>query len=95
MVRLYGRLDILVNNVGIAGPTAAAEDISVADWDRCIAADLNSLFYMTRQAIPFLEKAGGGSIVNMASNAALFGFPLRSPYAAAKWACTTTGRSPC
>lgn len=79
------RLDILVNNVGVAGPTAAVEDIAPADWDRTIAIDLNAAFYATRRATPFIKKARG-SIINIASNAALFGFPLRSPYVAAKWA---------
>lgn len=79
------RLDILVNNVGIAGPTAPVEDLDPMDWDRTIAVDLNSAFYVTRLATPLLKQSRG-SIVNMASNAALFGFPLRSPYAAAKWA---------
>ena len=82
----YGRLDILINNAGIAGPTASIADIEVADWDQCIAIDLNSLFYMTRFAVPMLKKVGGGSIINIASTAGLHGYPLRSPYAASKWA---------
>ena len=81
----YGKLDILVNNAGIAGPTAAVEDIEVTDWDKTIAIDLNGPFYVTSKAVPLLKKAKGGSIINIASNAALFGFPLRSAYAAAKW----------
>ncbi|KAA1188403.1 SDR family oxidoreductase [Pseudohalioglobus sediminis] len=85
MATHYDRLDILINNAGIAGPTASVEDIAPEDWDRTIAVDLNSAFYVTRLAAPLLKKSGG-SIVNMASNAALFGFPLRSPYTAAKWA---------
>jgi NAD(P)-dependent dehydrogenase (short-subunit alcohol dehydrogenase family) len=79
-------LDILVNNAGIAGPTARLEDISVEDWQDTINIDLNSYFYCARRAIPMIRRAGGGSIVNIASNAAFFGFPLRSPYAASKWA---------
>ena len=57
-----------------------------ADWRRTIDVDLNAQFYCTKYAIPMLKASGGGSIVMMASNAALFGYPLRSPYTAAKWA---------
>lgn len=82
----YDQLDILVNNAGVAGPTAAVEDISPQEWDRTVAIDLNGQFYVTRLAVPLIKKAGRGSIINIASNAALFGFPLRSPYTASKWA---------
>lgn len=81
----YDRLDILVNNVGIAGPTAPVDEIDPADWDRTIAVDLNAAFYVTRLATPKLRETRG-VIVNMSSNAGLFGFPLRSPYTASKWA---------
>jgi NAD(P)-dependent dehydrogenase (short-subunit alcohol dehydrogenase family) len=81
-----GGLDVLVNNAGIAGPTARVEDIRPEDWERCIAVDLNGMFYCTRMAMPMIKAAGGGSIVNLSSIAGRFGFPLRTPYAAAKWA---------
>jgi NAD(P)-dependent dehydrogenase (short-subunit alcohol dehydrogenase family) len=81
-----GGLDILVNNAGIAGPTALCEDVEIEDWQRTINVDLNAQFYCAKYAIPMLKASGGGSIVMMASNAALFGFPMRSPYTAAKWA---------
>lgn len=82
----HGGLDVLVNNVGIAGPAAAVEDIEPEDWDRTIAIDLNAQFYFTRCAVPLLRAAGGGSIINIASSAAFSGCPLRAPYVACKWA---------
>jgi len=81
----YGALNTLINNAGIAGPTATVDNIEPTDWDQCIAVDLSSAFYMTRQAVPLLKSAGGGSIVNVASTAGLMGVPMRSPYAASKW----------
>jgi NAD(P)-dependent dehydrogenase (short-subunit alcohol dehydrogenase family) len=84
--RSLGGLDVLVNNAGIAGPTARVEDIRPEDWDRCIAVDLNGMFYCTRKAMPMIKAAGGGSIINLSSIAGRFGFALRTPYSAAKWA---------
>jgi NAD(P)-dependent dehydrogenase (short-subunit alcohol dehydrogenase family) len=51
-----------------------------------MAININGQFYCARKAVPLLKKAGGGSIINMSSSAGLLGYPLRSPYAASKWA---------
>jgi NAD(P)-dependent dehydrogenase (short-subunit alcohol dehydrogenase family) len=86
--RELGGLDVLVNNAGIAGPTARVEDIKPANWERCIAVDLNGMFYCTRLAMPLLKANGrerGGSIINLSSVAGRLGFGMRTPYAAAKW----------
>ena len=81
-----GGLDILINNAGIAGPTLKVEEIAIDDWDRCVAINLNGMFYCTRRGVPLLKAAGGGSIVNLSSVAGRLGYPLRTPYAASKWA---------
>ncbi len=80
-----GGLDALVNNAGIAGPTAAIEDIDPADWRRCIDIDLTGQFLCARRAVPMLKAAGGGVMVNMSSAAGRFGYAFRTPYSAAKW----------
>ncbi len=80
-----GGLDCLINNAGIAGPTGKVEEIDVTEWERCIAVDLNGMFYCTRLGVPMLKQAGGGSIINLSSAAGRLGFPYRTPYAAAKW----------
>jgi NAD(P)-dependent dehydrogenase (short-subunit alcohol dehydrogenase family) len=85
VVRRLGGLDVLVNNVGIAGPTAPVDEMDPSAFDHCVQVNLGSMFRCTRLAVPLLRERPG-SIVNISSSAGIFGYPLRSPYAAAKWA---------
>ena len=80
------KIDALINNVGIAGPTGSIEKLKSKDWERTIQVDVNSHFYFTKKAIPLIKKSKNGSIINISSTAGILGFPLRSPYAASKWA---------
>ena len=80
------KIDALINNVGVAGPTGTIEKLSSEDWERTLKINVISHFYFTKLAIPMLKKNKRGSIINISSGAGIMGFPLRSPYAASKWA---------
>jgi NAD(P)-dependent dehydrogenase (short-subunit alcohol dehydrogenase family) len=80
----HGPVSVLVNNVGIAGPTAAVEDVTLADWNRTMAANLTGHFLCIRRAVPAMKAAGGGAIVNISSGSAKVGLPLRVPYVVSK-----------
>ena len=81
----WGGLDILINNVGIAGPTAAIDDITLADWQQCMDVNLTGTFLCTRSAVKSMKQQGSGSIINIGSVASRLGFPQRSPYSATKY----------
>tara|TARA_Y100000590_G_scaffold165151_1_gene189159 strand:+ start:866 stop:1654 length:789 start_codon:yes stop_codon:yes gene_type:complete len=82
----FKKLDALINNVGIAGPTGTIEKLESNEWEKTLHVNVNSHFYFNKQAIPFLKKSRNSSIINISSGAGIMGFPLRSPYAASKWA---------
>ena len=69
----WGRLDVLVNNVGIGGPPGTAVEVDVADWDRAMRVNVTSMVIMAKYAIPEMLNGGGGSIVNLSSVAGLRG----------------------
>lgn len=82
----WGGLDALCANAGIAGPTAAVEDINMQDWQACVAVNLEGAFLAAKYAAPMMKAAGKGAIVVTSSTAGQYGYPYRAPYAAAKWA---------
>ena len=78
-----GRLDCVLNAAGFAQFTPI-EELSLASWNRMLAVHLTGTFLVCRAALPRLRTAGGGSIVNVASVAALLARPSLGAYAAAK-----------
>lgn len=84
-VAAWGGLDALVNNAGIAGPTAGVDTITLSEWEETIAVNLTGQFIATRHAVPHLKAGGGGAIVNISSSAGRMGLPYRSPYSASKF----------
>jgi NAD(P)-dependent dehydrogenase (short-subunit alcohol dehydrogenase family) len=69
----WGRLDVLVNNVGIGGPPGAAPDVDIAEWERGMRVNVTSMVVMAKHAIPEMIRSGGGAIVNLSSVAGLTG----------------------
>lgn len=79
-----GGLDVLVNNVGIGGPTLPADQLASEDWQRVLDINLTGTFEVTRRAIPLLKQSAG-TIINMSSAAGRYGYPNRIAYATTKW----------
>lgn len=83
-VDTMGGIDGLVNNVGVAGPTGLVEVLEPDAFDDCVRINVGGTFRVTAAVVPHL--AAGAGIVNISSTAGLYGYPLRTPYAASKWA---------
>ena len=79
-----GRIDVLVNSVGITGATAPVEDFPVESWLNVIDVNLNGIFYSCRAVLPFMLANNYGRIVNVASVAGKEGNPNASAYSASK-----------
>ena len=80
----YGRIDCFFNNAGIEGKSAPTQDYDEAVFDQVIAVNLKGVFLGMRHVLPVMLKQGGGTVVNTASVAGLFGGPGMSAYVASK-----------
>jgi NAD(P)-dependent dehydrogenase (short-subunit alcohol dehydrogenase family) len=80
---VFGKLTTLVNVAATVTPDGSVETLSLAQWNEALAVNLTGAFLMCKFAVPALRRAGGGNIINIASQLGHLGVPLRSPY------CTT------
>lgn len=82
----FGRIDVLVNNAGIAGVNKPTHEVTEAEWDRVQSINVKGVFFCTKHAILAMKRAGAGSIINLSSIYGLVGGPDVPPYHASKGA---------
>lgn len=92
-VQRFGRLDILVNNVGIGGPPGTAVEVDLEGWNHGLLVNVTSMMLMSKFAIPEMKKVGGGSIVNISSVAGLRGGIANLLYPTSKGAVVNMTRA--
>jgi NAD(P)-dependent dehydrogenase (short-subunit alcohol dehydrogenase family) len=81
----HNQIDILVNNSGIAGPTAYVVDIDLERWNEVLAINLTGAMLCAREALRSMIPRRNGNIINISSTAGIAGYPMRSPYCVSKW----------
>lgn len=84
MARHFGRIDVAINNAGIAGVLTPVADYPLETWNRVLAVNLSGVFHCMRAQVPIMLRHGGGAIVNMASILGTVAFPGAAAYVAAK-----------
>lgn len=81
----FGKIDVLVNNAAIIGPTAPVADIALAEWNDVLAVNLTGGFLCARAVLPGMMARRCGKIIHVSSIAGKMAYALRSPYAVSKW----------
>ena len=80
----HGKIDIFINNAGLAGMNTTVADYPIEEWNKVINLNLNAVFYCCKAVVPFMEKNNYGRIVNIASIAGKEGNPNASAYSTSK-----------
>ena len=82
--KTFGKIDIFINNAGIAGMNTTVSNYPIEEWKKVIDLNLNSVFYCCKAVVPYMEKNNYGRIVNIASIAGKEGNPNASAYSTSK-----------
>lgn len=82
----WGGVDVVCANAGTGGPAGAIETLDYTEWQSCVATNVHGAFLTCRWAARVMKAQGSGLIALTSSTAGIMGYPMRSPYAAAKWA---------
>ena len=82
----FGRIDVLVNNAGIAGVNKPTHQITSEEWDQVMQINVKGVFFCTKHVIPFMLENGSGSIINLSSIYGIISAPDLPPYHASKGA---------
>jgi NAD(P)-dependent dehydrogenase (short-subunit alcohol dehydrogenase family) len=88
-IKAFGKIDILVNNSGIAGPTCNVMDLKLEDWNQVIGVDLTGAMLCSREVLKYMVQRKSGNIINIAAEGGRTGdgrsgYPMRAPYCCAK-----------
>lgn len=89
----FGKVDVLFNNAGINPMEGSVLDLSLENWRRVFAVNVDGILFCSRFAIPEMRKVGGGRIINTASPASFRGWPGNAAYIASKGAVMSLTRS--
>jgi len=92
-VKAFGALQVLVNTAAVRDPSATVTDLDLAAWNRVFAVNVAGAYLMSRWAVPHMARAGGGSIIHIASQLGTVGTPGRVVYCATKGALVTMAKA--
>lgn len=81
----FGRLDLLVNNSGVPGATAAVTELEESDWDEVMDINLKGMYLVCKAFLPAMMERRSGAVINIASSVGQAGYAYRSPYCVSKW----------
>lgn len=93
VIEKFGGVDFVINNSGVAGPMGPTESLTLEDWQKANAINVDGMFLMCKHAIPLLRQRGGGVIINVSSVSAKRALVGRANYCAGKAAVIGLTRS--